>query len=144
VNFIYHNRLSFSDYYTYGVTLRLPLYAATKQRYAIEEQAANLAAAHARLDTNNTLIRNRLREARTRAIITARLIRLHDQGLLPQATLALESSLSTYQVGQVEFLTVLTAVRRALEVELRYYELVTDYQRSLAEIERYTGVELTR
>ncbi|MFN2455260.1 MAG: TolC family protein [Pyrinomonadaceae bacterium] len=144
LNFTYHNRPLFLDYYTYGVTLRLPLYAATKQRYAIEEQSANLAAARSRLASNDVLIRNRLREARTRAIITARLIRLHDQGLLPQATLALESSLSTYQVGQVEFLTVLTAVRRALNIELRYYELVTDYQRALAEIERYTGVELTR
>jgi len=27
---------------------------------------------------------------------------------------------------------------------LRYYELVTDYQKALAEMERYTGVELTR
>ncbi len=144
LNFTYHKRPAFPDYYTYGVTVRLPLYAATKQRYAIEEQSANLAAARARFALNDNLIRNRLRDARTRATITARLIRLHDQGLLPQATLALESSLSTYQVGQVEFLTVLTAVRRALDVELRYYELVTDYQKALAEIERYTGVELTR
>lgn len=144
LSFIYHNRPAFPDYYTYGVTVRLPLYAASKQRYAIEEQSANLAAARSRLASNDNLIRNRLRDARTRATITARLIRLHDQGLLPQATLALESSLSTYQVGQVEFLTVLTAVRRALNVELRYYELVTEYQKALAEIERYTGVELTR
>jgi len=144
LSFTYHNRPAFPDYYTYGVTVRLPLYAATKQRYAIEEQSANLAAARSRLASNDNLIRNRLRDARTRATITTRLIRLHDQGLLPQATLALESSLSTYQVGQVEFLTVLTAVRRALDVELRYYELVADYQKALAEIERYTGVELSR
>ena len=144
VSFMYRQRPQFKDYYSYQVSLRLPLYAASKQRYAIEEQAANLAAARSRLEANDVMIRNRLREARTRATITARLIRLHDQGLLPQATLALESSLSTYQVGSVEFLTVLTALRRALDVELRYYELVTDYQRALAEIERYTGVELTR
>jgi len=144
LSFTYHNRPAFPDYYTYGVTVRLPLYAATKQRYAIEEQAANLAAARSRLEANDVMIRNRLREARTRATTTARLIRLHDQGLLPQATLALESSLSTYQVGQVEFLTVLTALRRALDVELRYYELVTEYQKALVEVERYTGVELTR
>lgn len=144
VSFMYRQRPQFKDYYSYQVSLRLPLYAATKQRYAIEEQAANLAAARSRLESNDALIRNRLRDARVRATTTARLIRLHDQGLLPQATLALESSLSTYQVGQVEFLTVLTAVRRALNVELRYYELVTEYQKALAEMERYTGVELTR
>lgn len=144
LNFTYHNRPAFPDYYTYGVTIRLPLYAATKQRYGIEEQAANLAAARARLDSNDSLIRSRLSDARFRATTTARLIRLHEQGLLPQATLALESSLATYQVGQVEFLTVLTAVKRALDLELQYYELLTNYQRALAEIERYTGVELTR
>lgn len=144
LNFTYHNRPAFPDYYTYGVTLRLPLYAASKQRYAVEEQSANLAAARSRLDANDVMIRNRLSEARSRVVITARLLRLHEQGLLPQATLALESSLSTYQVGKVEFLTVLTAVRRALDIELRYYELLTDYQKSLAAIERYTGVELTR
>src|SRR5712691_8112005 len=54
LNFTYHNRPVFPDYYTYGVTLRLPLYAYTKQRYAIEEQSANLAAAQARLASNES------------------------------------------------------------------------------------------
>ena len=144
VNFTYHNRPLFSDYYTYGVTLRLPLYAATKQRYAIQEQAANLAATQARLNTNLSLIRYKLREARVRATTAARLIKLHEQGLIPQATLALESALSAYQVGQVEMLTLLTTLKRALDYETRYYELLSDYQKALAEMERFTGVELTR
>jgi outer membrane protein, heavy metal efflux system len=144
VNFTYHNRPLFSDYYTYGVTLRLPLYTATKQRYAIKEQAANLAATQARLDTNLSLIRYKLREARVRATTAARLIKLHEQGLIPQATLALESALSAYQVGQVEMLTLLTTLKRALDYETRYYELLSDYQKALAEMERFTGVELTR
>ena len=144
VNFTYHKRPLFADYYTYGVTLRLPLYAATKQRYAIQEQAANLAATQARLDTNLSLIRYKLREAHVRASTAARLIKLHEQGLIPQATLALESALSAYQVGQVEMLTLLTTLKRALDYETRYYELLSDYQKALAEMERFTGVELTR
>lgn len=144
VNFTYHNRPAFPDYYTYGVTLKLPLYAASKQRYAIEEQSANLSAARSRLNFNESLIASRLREARERARITARQIRLHEQGLIPQATLALESSLSAYQVGQLEFITLLTALKRALDYETQYYQLVSENQKALAEIERYTGVELTR
>ncbi len=144
VNFTYHNRPLFADYYTYGVTLRLPLYAATKQRYAIQQQAANLAATQARLDTNLSLIRYKLREAHVRATTAARLIKLHEQGLIPQATLALESALSAYQVGQVEMLTLLTTLKRALDYETRYYELLSDYQQALAELERFTGVALTR
>lgn len=144
VNFTYHNRPFFADYYTYGVTLRLPLYAATKQRYAIKEQAANLAATQSRLDANLSLIRFKLRDARVRASTSARLIRLHEQGLIPQATLALESALAAYQTGQVEMLTLLNSLKRALDYETRYYELLADYQKALAELERFTGVELTR
>jgi outer membrane protein, heavy metal efflux system len=144
LNFSYHNRPAFPDYYTYGVTLRLPLYAATKQRYAIKEQAANLAATEARLDANLSLIRYRLRDARVRATTAARLIRLHEQGLIPQGTLALESALAAYQVGNVDFPTVLTALKRVLDYELEYYELLADYQKALAEMERFTGVELTK
>lgn len=144
VNFTYHSRPAFSDYYSYGVTLRLPLYAATKQRYAIKEQGANLAATQSRLDANLSLIRTQLRDARVRAATSAKLIRLHEQGLIPQGTLALESSLAAYQVGQVDFPTVLTALKRVLDYELEYYELLSDHQKALAEIERFTGVELTK
>lgn len=144
LSFTYHNRPSFSDYYTYGLTLRLPLYAATKQRYAVKEQAANLAATQSRLDSNLSLIRYKLRDARVRSSTAARLIKLHEQGLIPQATLALKSALSAYQVGQAEMLTLLTALKRALDYETRYYELIADYQKALAEMERYTGAELIK
>jgi cobalt-zinc-cadmium efflux system outer membrane protein len=144
LNFTYHNRPFFADYYTYGVTLRLPLYAATKQRYAIKEQAANLAATQARLDSNLSLIRYKLRDARVRSNTATRLIKLHEQGLIPQATLALESALAAYQTGQVEMLTLLNTLKRALDYETRYYELLADYQKALAEMERFAGVELTK
>lgn len=143
-NFTYHNRPVFPDYYTYGVTLKLPLYAATKQRYAIEEKSADLAAARSRLESTRSMINYRLRDAYVRATTKARLIRLHEQGLIPQGTLALESALSAYQVGQSDALTLLTALRRVLGYETRYYELLTDYQKALAEMETFTGVELTK
>lgn len=144
LSFTYHNRPLFKEYYTYGVSLRLPLYAYTKQRYAIEEQSANLSAARARLDSNDSLIRSKIRDAYVRAKTKARLIRLHEQGLIPQGTLALESALSAYQVGQSDALTLFTALKRVLDYETRYYELLTDYQKAFAEIETFTGVELTK
>src|SRR5205814_4027905 len=97
-----------------------------------------------RLASTDSMIRYKLRDARVRATTAARLIRLHEQGLIPQSTLALESSLSAYQVGQVDFLTLLTALKRSLDYETHYYEMVTDYQKALAEMEIYVGVELTR
>ncbi len=139
LNFTYHKRPAFDDYYTYGVTLRLPLYAYTKQRYAVEEQTANLAATQARLAAQEAMLRNRLREAQIRATTAQKLIKLLEEGLIPQGTLALESALSAYQVGQADFPTVLTALKRVLDYETRYYELLAAYLKAVAESERYTA-----
>lgn len=142
LSFTYHKRPAFDDYYTYGVTLRLPLYAYTKQRYAVEEQTANLAATQSRLTAQEAMLRNRLREAQVRATTAQRLIKLHEEGLIPQGTLALESALSAYQVGQADFPTVLTALKRVLDYETRYYELLSEYMKAMAEIERFTSAEV--
>jgi outer membrane protein, heavy metal efflux system len=142
---VYHKRPDGDpDYYTYELTFKLPLYSFKKQRYAVVEQTANLSASRSRLASTNSLIRYRLRDAYVRATTAARLLRLQEQGILPQATLALESAMAAYQVGQVDFLTLLTALRRAVDVETRYYELLTDYQKALTEMELFVGVELTK
>jgi outer membrane protein, heavy metal efflux system len=145
VGVVYHKRPDGDpDYYTYELTFKLPLYSFKKQRYAIVEQTANLAASRSRLASTNSLIRYRLRDAHVRASTAARLLRLQEQGILPQVTLALESAMAAYQVGQVDFLTLLTTLRRAVDVEMRYYELLTDYQKALTEMELFVGVELTK
>ncbi len=143
LQFTYHKRISFADYYTYGVTLKLPLYAFNKERYGIAEQSAELAAAKSRLASNNSIIRYRLSDAHLRASKALKLIRLNQEAIIPQATLALESAISAYQVGQVDFLTLLTTLKRAVNYETRYYELLANYQKALAEMETFVGIELT-
>jgi cobalt-zinc-cadmium efflux system outer membrane protein len=140
--FQYHNRPAFPDFYEYGVTLQLPLWAFNKQRYGIAEKTADAAAARSRLDSTGAMVRERLRAAHVRAANAVRLIKLHEQGLVPQATLSLESAMTSYQVGKVDFMTLLTALKRALDYETEYYELLAQYWTALAEMEAYAGVEL--
>jgi len=140
--FQYHNRPAFPDYYEYGVTLQLPFWSFNKQRYGVEEKTSDLAAAQSRLRSTDVLVRQRLREAYVRATNAVRLIKLHEQGLVPQATLSLESAMASYQVGKVDFMTLLTALKRALDYETEYYDLLAQYWTALAEIESYTGTEL--
>jgi cobalt-zinc-cadmium efflux system outer membrane protein len=142
--FQYHNRPTFPDFYEYGVTLRLPFWSFNKQRYGVAEKTSDLAAAQSRLRSADIGIRQRLREAYVRTTNAARLIRLHEQGLVPQATLSLESAMASYQVGKVDFRTLLTALKRALDYETEYYGLLAQYWTALAEMEAYTGTELVR
>jgi outer membrane protein TolC len=140
--FQYHNRPAFPDYYEYGVTLQLPFWSFNKQRYGVEEKTSDLAAAESRLRSTDVMVRERLREAHVRATNAVRLIKLHEQGLVPQATLSLESAMASYQVGKVDFMTLLTALKRALDYETEYYDLLAQYWTALAEMEAYTGTEL--
>lgn len=143
LQFTYHKRIDFADYYTYGVTLKLPLYAFNKQRYAIAEQSANLSAAKSRLASTSSMIRYKLNDAHLRASKALKLIKLNQEAIIPQASLALESAMAGYQVGQVDFLTLLTTLKRAVNYEMRYYQLLADYQKALAEMETFVGTNLS-
>ena len=47
--------------------------------------------------------------------------------MVPQASLALESSLASYETGAVDFLSVLTNFITVLEYEMNYYEELQHY-----------------
>ena len=51
--------------------------------------------------------------------------------------------MTAYEVGQVDFLTLLTALKRALDYETHYYELLAEHRKALAEMEVHIGRTLT-
>ncbi len=69
---------------------------------------------------------------------------LYGDSVLPQARLALESSLSAYQVGTVDFLTVLTNFNAVLNYEISYQEQQAQYHQALAALEPLVGTEFIR
>ena len=56
------------------------------------------------------------------ASTSVRLARLYRDTVLPQARLALESSMASYQTGAVDFLSVLTNFGTVLEYEMTYFD----------------------
>ena len=71
-----------------------------------------------------------------------RLSTLYSYSVLPQARLALESSLASYQVGNADFLTVLTNFVTVLNYEINYEEQNARYQEALARLEPLVGLDL--
>jgi outer membrane protein TolC len=68
-------------------------------------------------------------------------IRLISEGSLLQANENLKSTLTSYQVGQVDFLNVIDAQNSLLKIENDLYRLKTDYLNEIAELEFLTGTE---
>jgi len=73
-----------------------------------------------------------------------KLTELYKNGIIPQSTLSLESAISAYQVGEVDFLTLLNNLVMLFNFELEYFEQVAALNKSLARIEEVSGLDLTR
>lgn len=68
-------------------------------------------------------------------------IKLVQQGSLIQAKENLKTTLTSYQVGQVDFLNVIDAQNSLLKIENDLYRLKTDYLNEIAELEFLTGTK---
>jgi outer membrane protein TolC len=71
-------------------------------------------------------------------------IKLIEEGSLIQANKYLKTTLTSYQVGQVDFLNVIDAQNSLLKIENDLYRLKTDYLNELAELEFLTGTEFLK
>ena len=74
---------------------------------------------------------------------SAKLMQLYNQTVVPQANLALESSLSTYETGSVDFLSVISNFTMVLDYEMNYYDEALNYALALSRLEEITGQPLT-
>ena len=81
-------------------------------------------------------------EEHERATTSRQLMELYGDSVLPQARLALESSLASYEVGAVDFLSVLMNFTTLLNYEVSYEQQQAMYHEALARIEPLAGVEL--
>ncbi|HOK47713.1 MAG TPA: hypothetical protein PLK67_17340, partial [Bryobacteraceae bacterium] len=68
----------------------------------------------------------------------------YGQTVIPEASLALESSLATYETGTIDFLSVLTNYVTVVEYEMNYYEELQNYYVALSRLEEMTGLSLTK
>jgi cobalt-zinc-cadmium efflux system outer membrane protein len=144
VTFVYHNRGSNPPYWTIGGTARIPLYFGRKQRSELEGAAAALLQSRHMYEAARTQAFYDVKNAYLMASTADRLLKLYDEGIIRQASFSLESAVENYQVGKIDFLTLVTSWSRVLGYELTYYEQLAAYQKALAELEPLVGVELAK
>lgn len=128
----------------FGVNVKVPLYFGKRQRPAVQEAAAELSGARREYDSLRAQTMFRVKDQYLIATTAARLLRLYETGVIPQAALTLESSIASYQVGTSDFLTLLTNLVTVLTYELNYYEQLANYQKALVQLEPLIGVELAK
>ena len=130
------------DIWQVGLGIRAPIYFWRKEKFGVDEAALELREVKENFESTENNLLFEVKENYITAKTAEKLIELYSTGIIPQSTLSLESAISGYQVGDVDFLTLINNFLTLYNFELEYYEQLTDYEISLARIEEITGLEL--
>lgn len=141
VAYMYQQRPGMPDMNGFTVGINIPVFYRTKQREAVRQATEERISAERTRDNRQNELNFELKQQYLAAQASDQLLRLYSQGVVPQSSLALESSMSAYQVGNVDFLTVLGNFSTLLNYQIDYYRELANYQTSLARIEALVGVD---
>ena len=144
VAYMYQQRPDIQDMHGFTVTANIPIFYRTKQREAVREQTEQLASSECSKENRQTELSFAVKQQYLLAKSSEQLLKLYSQAVVPQSSLALESSMAAYQVGTVDFLTILTNFTVVLDYQVSYYRELANYQMSLANLEPLVGAELTK
>ena len=133
----------FPDYYMATAEIKLPVYFSRKQRLGVEEADARLQEARQNYQATRQDLIFAAKDKYFTAMTSEKLLALFQSGIIPQSSTALESALSGYEVGTVDFLTLLNNAITLLNYEMQYYQELAKHEQALAELEPLVGVELT-
>jgi len=140
----YYYMGSMPPMYMARVDFKLPAYFWRKQRPAVAEQAATVAGARQDYQAANQALSFRVKDEYLMAETSFRLMNMYSTTVVPQASLAMQSSLASYETGAVDFLSVLMNFTSMLDYELNYQDESLSYFLALARLEEMTGVDLLK
>jgi outer membrane protein, heavy metal efflux system len=128
----------FPDYYMTAIEARIPLYR-WRQKPAVAQANLELKSSQKEKEATLRKLESQLKDAYLTLTTNEKLIRLYDEGIIPQTRTGLESSLTAYQVGKIDFLSVLNNASTLLNYETEYDRRLADYEKAIAQIEQITG-----
>jgi outer membrane protein TolC len=139
-----HTGSRYPDYYMATAEVKVPVYFRRKQRYGSEEALANLNEARENYRSAQQEATFFVKDQYLIAKTSERVLSLYKSGTIPQATISLESNVAGYEVGKLDFLTLLNSVGTLLTLERQYFEELARHEQALARLEPFIGRELTQ
>ena len=120
----------------------LPIYAGRRQKKLREEASALEGMAQAQLEDAVSSVRSMVGQSLAELDRARTLLHLYQEDILPQARAAVQSSLSSYRVGAVDFMSLVDAQMAVNRYEGEYFEVLASYGTALAQLEKTIGRDL--
>jgi cobalt-zinc-cadmium efflux system outer membrane protein len=140
----YYNMGRMKDMWEMKVQINVPVYFWRKQRYGLEESTLRLVEAQRTYRSNEQMLAFRIRDRFQMAEAARKLMELYSKRVVPQSRFALESSLTSYETGAADFLTVFSNFNTILQYETSYYEQQAEYLKALTSLEELVAQPLDK
>jgi outer membrane protein TolC len=125
-----------------SVGIKVPIYRTRKQRPELAQAEAEKLRAGSELQVQSQQVASELRAQYVIVQQTSELLRIHREGLSPQARSAFQAGLAAYQSNKQEFQALLTAFLDVLHLDEDYWQNVAEYETAVGRLEQLTGLSL--
>ncbi len=132
----------FRAYYMLSFGVRVPIYRGRKQRPELAQAEAEQSRARSELQAQSQQVSSELRAQYVIAQQTSEVLKIHREGLAPQARAEFQAGLATYQSNKQDFQALLTAFLDVLHLDEEYWQNVAEYETAIARLEQLTGLSL--
>src|SRR6266853_1604155 len=137
-----HTGGNFPEHYMATVEVKIPIYYARKQRYALEESYSRLNEAKQNYRSTRAQALYKVKDQYLSIQSSERILNLYKTTLIPLAQLTVDSSASAYEVGSIDFLTLLTNLTNLVSLDRQYYDELVRHEEAIARLEPIVGTEL--
>lgn len=128
--------------FTVGLTFNLPFQRERRQAM-LTESTSETTMSMEELNSLKNSIGYAINDTLAQMERRKKLVELYTGGILPQAEQSLESALISYQVGKVDFLTLLDGRVSLFNYERELYESKAEYMMQLARLEATVGLDFS-
>src|ERR1700675_823326 len=132
----------FRAYYMLSVGIKVPIYRSRKQRPELAQAESEQLRARSELQAQSQQLAGDLRSQYVILQQTSELLKIHREGLSPQARSEFQSGLAAYQSGKQNFQALLTAFLDVLHLDEDYWQNLAEYETAIARLEQLTGLSL--
>jgi outer membrane protein TolC len=127
------------DMLTGMVEINIPIFYKSKQDRKVAEAKADILNSEAQYRAMKNEILFMVTDMASMIERVERQVALYKTGILPQASLQVESALSAYRVNKVDFMTLLDSRMTVYRYELEYQQALADYEKNVASLEAIVG-----
>ena len=130
------------DMLTGMVEMNIPIFYKSKQDRKVAETKAEILATEAQYRAMKNEVLFMITDMASMIQRGERQIELYKTGILPQASLQINSAMSSYRVNKADFMTLLDSQMTLYKYELEYHQALTEYEKNVASLGAAIGKQI--